>query len=120
MVLKNLRRDLDKFSFAQMTSNSNGKTSGSGTMGILICTVGAACFFLGCIDRMLVSNSIDIITQSIIFVGIGAGLLGYRKSKDNGVKEETATVAPAAEQPAACDCCPEGCECGDCKNCSPN
>jgi hypothetical protein len=112
MALKNLRRDLDKFSFAQMTSNSNGKTSGSGTIGIVICGVGSLCFALGCFDKMWVSNSIDIITQSIIFVGIGAGLLGYRKSKDNGVKEEAAAEVPA------CDC-PEGCECGNCEKCSP-
>jgi hypothetical protein len=64
-----------------MTSNSDGKTSASGTMGILICTIGTLCFFLGCIDKMFLAKDIDVITQSIIFVGIGVGLLGYRKSK---------------------------------------
>jgi len=118
MPFKNLKRDLDKFSFAQMTSNSDGKTSGSGTMGVLICAFGSMCFLLGCIDKMWFTNTIDIITQSIIFTGIGAGLLGYRKSKDNAPKEVIVDeVVPTVV--AACDCCPEGCECGDCTKCSP-
>lgn len=74
--------DMNKFSFSQMTSNSDGKTSGSGTMGILICTVGSICFLMGCLDKMFVSKDMDVITQSIVFVGIGSALLGYRKSKD--------------------------------------
>jgi hypothetical protein len=115
MALKKLKRDLDKFSFAQMTSNSDGKTSGSGTMGALICVFGSLCFLLGCVDKMWFSKSIDIITQSIVFTGIGAGLLGYRKSMDTAPKEEPV----AAKEPASCDCCPEGCECGDCTKCSP-
>jgi hypothetical protein len=78
--------EMNKFSFGQMTSNSDGKTSGSGTMGILICTVGSLCFLLGAIDKLFITGNIDVITQSIIFVGIGATLLGYRKSKDAGVK----------------------------------
>jgi len=119
MTLKKLRRDLDNFSFAQMTSNSNGKTSGSGTMGVLICVFGSVCFLLGCLDKMWVSNTIDIITQSIVFTGIGAGLLGYRKSKDGGVKEEVVEETVVTEQSSSCDCCPEGCECGDCKKCTP-
>jgi len=80
--------DMNRFSFGQMTSNSDGKTSGSGTMGILICTVGALCFLLGTIDKLFVSGNIDVITQSIIFVGIGATLLGYRKSKDGTIKAD--------------------------------
>lgn len=84
--------DINKFSFGQMTSNSDGKTSGSGTMGILICTVGAVCFLLGAIDKLFVSGSIDVITQSIIFVGIGASLLGYRKSKESAVTTPTDTT----------------------------
>ena len=70
------------FSFGQMTSNQDGKTSGSGTMGILICVIGAISFLLGVLDKLWISGSIDVITQSIIFVGIGAALLGYRKGKE--------------------------------------
>ena len=87
---KELKEMIDRFSFAQMTSNGNGKTSASGTMGVLICIVGTLCFFLGCVDKMSLTKDIDVITQSIIFVGIGVGLLGYRKSRasvDKGVKD---------------------------------
>lgn len=83
--------DINKFSFAQMTSNSDGKTSGSGTMGILICTVGTLCFLLGCIDKLFINNDIDVITQSLIFVGIGAGMLGFRKSQEKHINAAKAT-----------------------------
>ena len=86
--------DINKFSFAQMTSNSDGKTSGSGTMGILICTVGAICFLMGCVDKMFISKDMDVITQSIVFVGIGSALLGYRKSKESS---SSATVADTTD-----------------------
>lgn len=83
--MRKLRARIEKFSFAQLTSNSDGKTSGSGTMGVLICTVGSLCFFLGCLDKMFFSSTSDILVQSIVFVGIGATLLGYRKSKDSTI-----------------------------------
>jgi len=70
---------INKFSFAQMTSNESGKTSASGTMGVIICAVGTLCFLLGCLDKLFISKDIDVITQSIIFVGIGVSLLGVRK-----------------------------------------
>jgi hypothetical protein len=40
---------------------------------------------------MFLSKDIDVITQSIIYTGIGATLLGYRKSKDNSevIADET-------------------------------
>jgi len=75
--------DIKKFSFAEMTSNSNGKTSSSGTMGVYVIIIGGLCFLLGSIDKMFLNKDIDVMTQSIIFTGIGAALLGYRKSKDN-------------------------------------
>lgn len=102
----------EKFSFAQMTSNGDGKTSSSGTMGILICTVGSLCFLLGCIDKMWVSKDIDIVTQAIVFTGIGAGLLGLRK-----YKASTETEQPVEEKKPECTC-PEGCLCGNCERCS--
>jgi len=76
------KSSIDKFSFAQMTSNTNGKTSGSGTAGIYIVAIGGVCFLLGCLDKMFFSKTIDIVTQSIMLIGIGATLLGFRKSKD--------------------------------------
>lgn len=81
--MKKFIADINKFSFAQLTSNSDGKTSGSGTAGIYIVFIGGICFLLGCIDKMFLDKNIDILTQSIIFVTIGATLLGYRKSKSS-------------------------------------
>lgn len=82
--MKKLLEKIEYFSFAQMTSNSkDGKTSASGTMGILICTIGTLCFLIGCIDKVFINKDIDIISQSIIFVGIGASLLGLRKYTSN-------------------------------------
>jgi hypothetical protein len=75
--------NIQKFSFAEMTSNSSGKTSGSGTAGLYIVFLGGLCFVLGCVDKVFIGKDIDVITQAIIYTGIGATLLGYRKSKDN-------------------------------------
>jgi hypothetical protein len=73
-----MKHDINKFSFAQLTSNNNGKTSGSGTMGVLITTIGTLCFILGCIDKVFINQDTDVITQSIVFVGIGTALLAHR------------------------------------------
>jgi hypothetical protein len=91
--MRDIKNAIDRFSIAQMTSNSDGKTSGSGTMGVLMCTIGTICFFMGCLDKMFISHDIDILTQTIIFTGIGAALLGYRKSLDR-----TEPIEPENEQ----------------------
>ncbi len=88
--------DTEKFSFGQLTSNSNGKTSATGTAGLYIIAVGGICFLLGCIDKMFLNQNVDIVTQSIIFVGIGAGLLGYRKSKQS--QENVESVQETVEE----------------------
>ena len=90
--------DTEKFSFGQLTSNSNGKTSATGTAGLYIIAVGGICFLLGCIDKMFLGNNVDILTQSIIFVSIGSALLGYRKSKDSGVSEMEESAKEVAEE----------------------
>ena len=98
------RYDGNRFSFAQMTSNDSGKTSASGTMGSLIVFVGCVSFLLGAIDRIFFSHSIDIMTQTIVFTGIGAGLLGLKKWKAETEavsfstgEEETKTVIKTEE-----------------------
>ena len=104
---------MDVFSFAQMTSNNNGKTSGSGTAGLYIIFIGGICFLLGCIDKMFLDKTVDIITQSIVLVGIGASLLGYRKSKDSSEEIEISKI-----ENGVADCtCPDGCTCGNCERC---
>jgi hypothetical protein len=96
--MKKFRAAMEKFSFAQLTSNSDGKTSGSGTAGLYVVFIGGICFLLGCIDKMFLDKSVDILTQSIIFVSIGATLLGYRKSKDSGVSEMEEAAKEVVEE----------------------
>jgi len=95
--------NISKFSWAELFSNDNGKTSGTAFVGIIICLVGSLCFLLGCIDKMWVSKDIDIITQSIVFVGIGAALMGVRKvvgqkSNDSSTTTDTTTTEQPVEQ----------------------
>jgi tetrahydromethanopterin S-methyltransferase subunit C len=75
-------KNISKFSWAEMTSNESGKTSASGAIGVIISLVGAIGFLLGILDKMIFKNSIEILEQSIFVMGIGAGLLGYRKGRD--------------------------------------
>lgn len=86
--MKKIKVYMERFSFAQLTSNSDGKTSGSGTAGLYIVLIGGITFFLGCIEKIFLNQSVDILSQSIIFVSIGAALLGYRKSKTSTVTKE--------------------------------
>ena len=90
--------DINKFSFAQMTSNSDGKTSGSGTMGIIVCMAGVLGFIYGTIDYSFMSKDSAIMSQSIIVITLGAGLLGYRKSKDGNLAT-TVVTTPTVQAP---------------------
>lgn len=90
--MNKLKQSIDKFSFGQLTSNNNGKTSASGTAGLYIIAIGGVCFLLGCVDKMFFDKSVDIISQSIMLIGIGVTLLGYRKSKDSNSKEEVSEL----------------------------
>jgi hypothetical protein len=85
--------DIKKFSFGEMTSNDTGKTSSTSTAGVYIIFIGGLCFLLGCIDKMFLDKSIDIINQSVMFTTIGAALLGV-KNIVGGKKTETPTDEP--------------------------
>jgi hypothetical protein len=76
-----------------MTSNDTGKTSSTSTAGVYIIFIGGLCFLLGCIDKMFLDKSIDIINQSVMFTTIGAALLGVKNVVGSGKKTE----APAEE-----------------------
>jgi len=95
MAMKKIKQigDIKKFSFAEMTSNDNGKTSATSTAGLYIIFIGGICFLLGCIDKMFLDESIDIINQSVMFTGIGATLLGV-KNVVNGKKQVDTEEAP--------------------------
>lgn len=83
--------NIKKFSFGEMTSNSNGKTSATSVSGLYIITIGGICFILGTIDKMFFSNSIDIVEHSAWFTSIGAALLGVKNIMN---PSKTANPAP--------------------------
>jgi len=72
---------MGKFSFSQMTSNSDGKTSSSGTMGVYIIIMSVLAFVYGCFEFHY-SGKADVMMYSSANIIVGAGLLGYRKSVD--------------------------------------
>jgi hypothetical protein len=69
------------FSFSEMTSNTDGKTSGSGTAGIIIVFIGAISFITGVILIAIGMDDRDIMVQSIAIIYAGAALLGVRKMR---------------------------------------
>lgn len=85
--------DIKKFSFGEMTSNTNGKTSATSTSGVYIIFIGGIGFLLGVVDKLFLGKSIDVINQAIMFTTIGAALLGVKNivgaKKDNTVIEES-------------------------------
>ena len=91
---------LEALSLAEMTSNGNGKTSGSGTMGVLVIVTGCLCFLLGTIDYFIEKvPSADVLIYSTGIITIGAGLLGYRKSKDKiDLKDDELLNQPTDDQ----------------------
>ena len=76
-----MKRNIDKFSLAQLTSNTDGKTSASGTLGALTIFVGLIGFLAGVVDFFIDGHS-DIMIQSVIVLTVGCGLLGFRKSQE--------------------------------------
>ena len=70
--------DIKKWSFGEMTSNPDGKTSVTSTAGFMIVTIGCLSFLLGVIDKMFIDKSMDVITQAVAFTMIGAALIGYK------------------------------------------
>jgi|LakMenEpi03Aug12_release.lakeMendotaPanAssembly.Ray.scaffolds.fasta_scaffold306852_4 hypothetical protein len=77
-----MEKNKKKFSWSELFSNESGKTSATAFCGVVICLSGTATFVLGCVDKMWITHTIDVITQSIVFVGIGATLMGVRKIYD--------------------------------------
>ena len=90
--------NIKKFSFGEMTSNNNGKTSATSTSGIYIIFIGGLCFLLGVVDKMFLDKSVDIINQSVMFTTIGAALLGVKNVMGAKNAEVTPTDTPEEEQ----------------------
>jgi len=78
------KTDIHKFSFPEMCSGANGKTSGTGTVGIYLTVIGSICFCFG-----VYKQCSDVMIQSLALVGVGATLLGIKKL--NPTKDTTNT-----------------------------
>lgn len=103
--------DIKKFSFGEMTSNNNGKTSATSTAGSYIILIGGLSFFLGVINVMFIDKTIDIINQAVMFTTIGAALLGV-KNVVGAKNDKAATEASEAASSDVCSTCgKEPCEC---------
>lgn len=95
--------NIQKFSLGEMTSNNNGKTSATSTSGVYIIFIGGIAFILGCIDKVFLHQSIDLINQSIVFTTIGAALLGVKNVVGGNKKEEQLIDCPKCGQ-SPCIC----------------
>lgn len=80
-----IKEQLNRFSIPQMLSNTDGKTSSSAVVGVIISLIGGICFFIGSIYFMQVKLP-DVMIYSTGVITIGVGLLGYRKSKENSTE----------------------------------
>lgn len=88
----------DKFSFIELTMNSNGKQSGSGFIGVITGLIASAAFIAGIIGWYL-GNSfiIEYFDQVIKFGGLSALLLGVRKASAIFAKPENGVETPASK-----------------------
>ena len=97
-----------KFSVPEMVSNDNGKTSGSGTMGSLCMIIGCMGFMYGTYDYSKGTGTNEIISQSMMLIMVGAGLLGIRKvggsfGKVESILPQDSSKSKPADVPNAAD-----------------
>lgn len=94
-----IQENINKFSFAQMTSNKDGKTSGSGTAGVYLVFVGGLIGIMGAISALFMKapEAPNVLLFATGAIMTGAGLLGYRKSKE--ALDPTEPDAPEGPKP---------------------
>jgi hypothetical protein len=85
-----------KFSLAELTSNTNGKTSGSGTVGVFAGLSAVWVFLIGVTAGIFVPEIRPFVTEVLPYVitilTIASALLGYRKSQDSVTSNITDTT----------------------------
>lgn len=93
--------NIKQFSLPEMVSNDNGKTSGSGAMGCLCISIGCIGFAFGVYDYAKGTGTNEVLSQSMMLIMVGAGLLGIRKVGGSFGKttELAGSESPAAETP---------------------
>ena len=79
-----------KFKFSEVFNNKDGKTSGSGFIGVLMGLVGCLAFIAGIVGYFLqIPDTIPFMQQTIFFIGSATILLGVRKFVGRNIKENT-------------------------------
>jgi hypothetical protein len=91
--------ELKKFSIVEMTSNNSGKTSALSTLGSFLCFIAGICFLIGSVAVLISKDSGDVLVQSLALAGIGASMLGYKKSQEKHYKEEDSTSKEVNDVP---------------------
>ena len=81
--------DIEKWSWGELTSSPNGKTSSSATAGFITIIVG----LIGFLFSLFIKSDIVFIYACITIISIGSGLLGYNKNQNtkdliNNIPEE--------------------------------
>lgn len=92
--------DKSKFVFSETFNNSNGKTSGSGFIGVMLGLIGGLCFIAAIVGWFLeIPDALEVMGKIILLVTIAGGLLGLRKLAGNGKNGETTSPPLFQENP---------------------
>ncbi len=95
-----MKLDINKFSWSQLFSNNDGKTSGSGFLGVVIGITGCLVFILGSVDTIFLTKGSVVLNSAVTVIGIGAATLAARKFISKNDSEATQPDAPTPpEQP---------------------
>jgi len=80
MAKKRIEFDANKFRFKETFTNTNGKTSGSGFIGVILGLVAAVSFIAAMVGYFLeVPNTIEVMSQMLKLIAASTVLLGVRK-----------------------------------------
>jgi hypothetical protein len=72
--------DKTKFSFKEITMNSNGKQSATGFIGVILGLVAAVSFMAAMVGYFLeIPNTIEVMAQMLKLIAASTVLLGVRK-----------------------------------------
>lgn len=72
--------DAKKFRFSETFTNTNGKTSGSGFIGVMLGVIAGASFIAAMVGYFLeIPNTIEVMEQMLKLIAASTILLGVRK-----------------------------------------
>ncbi len=79
-----------EFRFVELFNNKDGKTSGSGFIGVMMGLIGCLAFIAAIVGFFLqIPDVIPFMQQTIFFIGAATVLLGVRKVWGKDVPEST-------------------------------